>query len=197
MNRILHAVMIGCLTFTSHANPAGCGIRPVSIRLEPEIQAQQHEPEQVGCFVAFRQALNNRSRRLLRRSQAQVIPASSTSAQVPVIVTNTSSTAPVAVPAPSNATEEKDLECAICFDMIETSEKPHTFPCGHIFHPACVAPWLIYHDTCPTCRTVDPEVETSRASRGQSLAFNRVRGSTIRIPSMPPAMDIGRGGPDW
>lgn len=159
---------------------------------------QPESLQQPGCFAAFRQALNNQSRRLLRRSRTQVIPAPSISAQVPVIVTNAPSAAPAAVPAPSNAAEQKDHECAICFEMIETSEEPHAFPCTHIFHPACINPWLIHHTTCPTCR-FDSALETASnsnshsAPRGQSLSFNRVRGTTIRIALTPRTIDIGHG----
>ncbi|MBI0385202.1 hypothetical protein JBE27_55305, partial [Streptomyces albiflaviniger] len=46
------------------------------------------------------------------------------------------------------------IRCAICQDPI--AEGGGFLQCGHVFHSACVDPWLMQCDprpTCPTCRT--------------------------------------------
>ncbi|KAK0423378.1 hypothetical protein QR680_008113 [Steinernema hermaphroditum] len=42
--------------------------------------------------------------------------------------------------------------CTVCFDSIAEGERYGKLDCGHLFHPACISPWLRYHNTCPTCR---------------------------------------------
>eukprot|EP00347_Sterkiella_histriomuscorum_P012527 403368233 len=42
--------------------------------------------------------------------------------------------------------------CTICQENLPIGEKAMIIPCGHIFHPDCVLPWLKDHNTCPVCR---------------------------------------------
>ena len=42
--------------------------------------------------------------------------------------------------------------CTVCTDNIELSQKGMFMPCGHIFHPDCLKPWLENNNTCPVCR---------------------------------------------
>ena len=42
--------------------------------------------------------------------------------------------------------------CPVCVSEIELGESAMFMPCGHIFHPECLKPWLIDHNTCPVCR---------------------------------------------
>jgi len=42
--------------------------------------------------------------------------------------------------------------CPICFTDFDMGTKTLFLPCGHIFHPQCVKPWLKDHNTCPVCR---------------------------------------------
>ncbi|KAK3279272.1 hypothetical protein CYMTET_12835 [Cymbomonas tetramitiformis] len=45
-------------------------------------------------------------------------------------------------------------ECAICMCDFEDDQMVMRMPCNprHIFHPACVEPWLVKQATCPMCR---------------------------------------------
>ncbi|TNV85863.1 hypothetical protein FGO68_gene2314 [Halteria grandinella] len=48
-----------------------------------------------------------------------------------------------------------DLEppsCTVCCDAISLGSKGMFMPCGHIYHPDCLQPWLKEHNTCPVCR---------------------------------------------
>ncbi|RLL95070.1 hypothetical protein CFD26_102679 [Aspergillus turcosus] len=65
--------------------------------------------------------------------------------------------------------------CSICMEQLKGEEDVRPLPCEHIFHPACVDPWLTrYHTSCPLCRVslvehddkLDPEdVEDERRRR--------------------------------
>lgn len=42
--------------------------------------------------------------------------------------------------------------CSVCITDFEIGNKGIFLPCGHIFHPDCIKPWLKDHNTCPVCR---------------------------------------------
>ena len=44
--------------------------------------------------------------------------------------------------------------CAICMEGFRARERLLRLPCGHLFHSACVRPWLERTNTCPLCRAV-------------------------------------------
>ena len=46
----------------------------------------------------------------------------------------------------------EEPSCTICICEIPLGQKGMVLPCGHIFHPDCINPWLDEHNTCPTCR---------------------------------------------
>ena len=62
--------------------------------------------------------------------------------------------------------KEELPNCAICFSNIALGEPGQLLPCGHMFHPPCIKPWLNEHNTCPICRyelpTDDPYYEERR-----------------------------------
>ena len=46
--------------------------------------------------------------------------------------------------------------CHVCITDFDMKEKGMFLPCGHIFHPKCIEPWLKEHNTCPVCRKEMP-----------------------------------------
>lgn len=42
--------------------------------------------------------------------------------------------------------------CVICLDDFKDGMALKRLPCGHLFHPACIGPWILDHATCPTCK---------------------------------------------
>ena len=42
--------------------------------------------------------------------------------------------------------------CAVCVEHISLGKKGMFMPCGHIYHPDCLKPWLEGNNTCPVCR---------------------------------------------
>merc|ERR1712196_462520 len=64
---------------------------------------------------------------------------------------------PVAPPSPirkrvfSRAVAAAD-ECAICMQPFAQGAEVVTLSCPHVFHWACLEPWITRSETCPTCR---------------------------------------------
>ena len=50
--------------------------------------------------------------------------------------------------------------CTVCCDVIALGSKGMFMPCGHIYHPDCLQPWLKDHNTCPVCRFELPTEES-------------------------------------
>ena len=42
--------------------------------------------------------------------------------------------------------------CSVCMTDFDIGNKGIFLPCGHMFHPDCIKPWLKDHNTCPVCR---------------------------------------------
>ena len=71
-----------------------------------------------------------------------------------------------AVPQPGKlrAGKKDKLEaptCAVCVEHIDIGKKGMFMPCGHIYHPDCLKPWLETNNTCPVCRFELPKAQAS------------------------------------
>uniref|UniRef100_A0A915N4I5 RING-type domain-containing protein n=1 Tax=Meloidogyne javanica TaxID=6303 RepID=A0A915N4I5_MELJA len=52
---------------------------------------------------------------------------------------------------------EKGTQCTTCMETFALDEEVAQLNCKHIFHKACIEPWLQRKNTCPICRTtIDP-----------------------------------------
>ena len=63
-----------------------------------------------------------------------------------------------AMPPPSSqhtSSSHGRLECSICLHDLRgaSAEERLALPCAHVFHAACVEPWLRTHSECPECKT--------------------------------------------
>lgn len=44
--------------------------------------------------------------------------------------------------------------CSICLEDYDDTDMLRLLPqCGHLFHLACIDPWLLVQPTCPVCRS--------------------------------------------
>ena len=88
------------------------------------------------------------------------------------------------------------ITCAICLDDLDEGDRAKCLPCSHFFHSKCVVPWLLKHNSCPTCRselpTEDTEYESERIARERERA--RERASAPAAPRVNPARGGSRGG---
>ncbi|PUZ68448.1 hypothetical protein GQ55_2G029800 [Panicum hallii var. hallii] len=56
--------------------------------------------------------------------------------------------------APAARRQQQQACCPVCLDNYGDSDVVRVLPdCGHLFHRACVDPWLRQRPTCPVCRT--------------------------------------------
>lgn len=63
------------------------------------------------------------------------------------------------------------LQCTVCIDDFKAGEKAIKLPgCGHMFHRACLEPWLSQHNTCPTCRKEIADAALPQASASSMAA---------------------------
>ncbi|KAG0050739.1 hypothetical protein BGZ83_004486 [Gryganskiella cystojenkinii] len=52
----------------------------------------------------------------------------------------------------SDAELADKTECSVCKEEFTKEDTLLNLPCKHIFHDACIKPWLKVSGTCPTCR---------------------------------------------
>jgi len=74
--------------------------------------------------------------------------------------------------------------CAICTEDLEEGCRVTSMPCGHLFHAACLMPWLRQHHTCPMCRFRLPTDE-------RPVACDRVRPASSAPARLPAGAHAG------
>lgn len=74
-----------------------------------------------------------------------------------------------------------DARCPVCMDSFKVGDEVQVLPCAgkHVFHPACLAPWLQQHNSCPMCRHELPtdDEEYERAKERDRVAAEERRGA--------------------
>ncbi|MEW5299628.1 MAG: hypothetical protein WDW36_002623 [Sanguina aurantia] len=78
----------------------------------------------------------------------------------------------------------KGTACPVCTDELAEGEEVQVLPCKHVFHPPCLAPWLLQHNSCPMCRTelpTDDDGYERRKEREAQQAEER-RGADNALP---------------
>lgn len=101
--------------------------------------------------------------------------------------------------------ERTGAQCSVCMDSLmadrsaaEPAEEVVSLPCGHVFHVACLEPWLETNTNCPTCRfDLDPLSTTLRPHRRTPgrAATAPSPAEAGAIPSATGANAQGRGHP--
>lgn len=47
---------------------------------------------------------------------------------------------------------QQTKECIVCTESFSEGQTLLQLSCHHVYHEACLAPWLMHHNTCPYCR---------------------------------------------
>ncbi|KAF5830946.1 hypothetical protein DUNSADRAFT_13802 [Dunaliella salina] len=52
------------------------------------------------------------------------------------------------------AKQQEQSVCSICTEVLQVGDQVQSLPCHktHLFHPACLHPWLSKSNACPVCR---------------------------------------------
>lgn len=62
-----------------------------------------------------------------------------------------------------------DDACPICRDAMSSAKR---LDCGHMFHLACLRPWISQHASCPMCRQPVATGRRGQAAAGQGRPLN-------------------------
>lgn len=65
---------------------------------------------------------------------------------------------------------DANLQCSVCWDDFKLDEDVRQLKCEHIFHEACIIPWLELHNTCPVCRQEQEASESANSDMPPSEA---------------------------
>ena len=83
--------------------------------------------------------------------------------------------------------DSTNLECAICLADQKIGQIATKLPCGHIYCPECLKPWLLKSCSCPVCRfeleTDDAQYEPIRKEKMRNHKL-RFRISELRVMSV-------------
>ncbi|KAF2306603.1 hypothetical protein GH714_019729 [Hevea brasiliensis] len=71
------------------------------------------------------------------------------------------------------------LACAICKDVLSIGTEVNQLPCLHLYHPACILPWLSARNSCPLCRfelpTDDKEYEEGKRNNSDRMEIREIQ----------------------
>ncbi|KAI3829532.1 hypothetical protein L1987_03658 [Smallanthus sonchifolius] len=59
--------------------------------------------------------------------------------------------------------DETGSVCVICKENVGVGGVVNRLPCGHVYHPSCIVPWLNARNTCPLCRFELPTDDKDRS----------------------------------
>ena len=79
---------------------------------------------------------------------------------------------------------ENAPDCTICLETLKKGDEVKKLPCGHVFHSACVTPWLIKkRPVCPVCRQgiFEDDMLVESADRWVRRRIGCWRGSEIGV----------------
>lgn len=71
--------------------------------------------------------------------------------------------------------------CAICMETLQQGERVRALRgCDHLFHQACVEPWLLSRGTCPMCRATIVPIQQAPAALGSTAnALETLQGAIL------------------
>mmetsp|Transcript_16322 Transcript_16322/g.37261 ORF Transcript_16322/g.37261 Transcript_16322/m.37261 type:complete len:412 (-) Transcript_16322:30-1265(-) len=97
--------------------------------------------------------------------------------------------------------QRQEAACAVCSEEYKHGEDLLSMPCEHVFHKACLLPWLKSTNSCPVCRmtleTDDAAYERTRVKQTKvaSNAGNKVNMSHKVSPRGGSSPEVPPGAP--
>jgi len=91
----------------------------------------------------------------------------------------------------SEDNKDQETACAVCKDDFKEGDRVIQFPCPnkHLYHGACIQPWLKLHNSCPVCRfelaTDDELYERMKQIRENMIPDNDTNNNNNPPPSAP------------
>ncbi|XAO25661.1 hypothetical protein I312_104489 [Cryptococcus bacillisporus CA1280] len=83
-------------------------------------------------------------------------------------------------------------DCPVCKDDFEIGNEVMLIPCGHIYHPDCLIPWLRQSGTCPVCRfslvSEDRQPNNQRTPNDGTEHTRNAEEERPAIPTIPAAV---------
>lgn len=79
-----------------------------------------------------------------------------------------------------------NVSCSICHENLSMTADCSATKCGHVFHKMCLAAWIQFKKTCPTCRTPSNRTELRRIyfSVSNESADERERNYQLEVASL-------------
>lgn len=68
------------------------------------------------------------------------------------------------------------MNCLICYEPLTVHRSCNATKCGHVFHSICLAAWIQYNRTCPTCRAAVNRNQLTRIYFTEAAAPGEVSG---------------------
>ncbi|KJE90778.1 hypothetical protein, variant 1 [Capsaspora owczarzaki ATCC 30864] len=92
-------------------------------------------------------------------------------------------------PYKMSADQQEPDTCAVCIEEFAVGENLRVLPCNHLFHDACIVPWLTQQrSTCPICKR---DVRTGRSS-GAGVSTPTVMVAGERTPLLRGSTSTGQ-----
>ena len=103
-------------------------------------------------------------------------------------------TAAAAVNSEGNSQKHPIITCSVCLCNLNASASSVvTLPCGHVFHQACISPWLDQSTTCPECRNAVHGGSSSSRRNNNNMLVHSVQ-AIVNLIIEPILTSFGGGG---
>eukprot|EP00045_Choanoeca_perplexa_P015897 m.206736 g.206736 ORF g.206736 m.206736 type:complete len:169 (+) comp17109_c1_seq1:91-597(+) len=83
--------------------------------------------------------------------------------------TSTSFISDLDIVEPTKTELAEAVQCPICMAAYQAEDDLHELPCEHVFHVACIVPWMEQACVCPLCRYELPTDDQAYEEKKQEV----------------------------